>query len=1524
MALSNVGVTFVSQNFSTFINNMTGAVTAISNLGRMTQNRLAAINSMNDAMVQVADTTADLLIELTRLEAIDNLNNIMAAGAIASKDFANGLAAINNQSLKLSSSGAGLAKAGQIITGFAAVLERSLGGVFKGISSAAGLGGMIGGLLGTIAPGIGNVLGGFIGSLVGAVAQLTINIEKALFNLYKSIAVAVITFLPKTIGAIVKAGINIAEAVYGFGKTVISSIGKVLNTILSPIKGLFSAIFGAFTGGTGSLGGTIFSSMFKFEVLKQVIRGVISEIKMLAKESFSAAVGLQTLTIRLDNLIAMQIRSARGIDDYGTSIKMASGYTQNLLRWIQKLALATPISVEDISRTVSLSLAMGWTVQSTKELTKAIIDYTATLGMGSEISERIIYNFAQMKQQGKVTGTELRDLGRGAFMPINTILRIMYDSLDLVADGMDKTTISFADFSQQASEGTIPVEKFFGAFVKFVGTAMPDAAYRMNYTFEAVRQNIKDLFGVLLGWNVLGPMIKSITKPLQDFIEMLSTDEALANANAIGKAIAFMVDSVGTGFSLIGKSLGQFFQAMGFGKISIENVVISIIKFGMAIRAALAGISKFIATLIPFAQGIHSAIGSTLDDMGGATVRNINDTRDKANKTFEEMSGDFFTWGANIVISFAEGMITGAASAITAAINYIANLLTSWFVVHSPPKILPDIGNWGMETINEWLHGFTQADFSILNDMQGVIKDALGALVNLGVITDVQSSEEYLSISLDLIQAMDELNRTGTISASIFERLASIGGVFGQEIAELLQLQLDYNEQLAQQAIFEQAVADATRIAEQAQVDYDNAVKATQVSAGKTNNLIREYNKMLRKGADKNVLKDKLKLINLSEIELKAARKAEEDKKNSLEIAQEQLQLAKDALEAFKDALVPLQDAIELQKTLIQTLVDLAQAQKDVETAASGGAGAIEDLGDAIKDLSDTFGGAGGGFEIDFDALKNKAAKEFQRIFDDMKKRLGKAWTDSFTDPTSGFQVALSNLKVAWATTIIDLKSAWDTFAATVQLPSWDEISKAWNAPVPGVGAPGERGRDKEPTSSKSLVQKFRDVIELFTKDIEAGKGGILGLLGRVATYVFNSLRDKLIEIFNNPSNQQAVSDAFNNFMTWVTDLILGKEQTFATTPEGGAVTGTPTPWAERLGTALVEGIKTTMITAIDSIDWSIIITKIGTALYNALFLKKKDKSGNEAGPGIVEGLYLSITDAISQKAPLLVIAIRLFWSTLKFLLGIGSPSTISYAYGGDLVQGLYDGLVFYVTSKWQTARDGLNTFLNNVLEFFGIPRGGGDAQSFVDIAGNIVNGLVNGMSTSIDNAWQAVKDIVDGFIRDIKGFFGVDGTTEYTNPFMNIGKAIIDGIVSGITKFKSAILTAVGNLGIEIPAWLRKLLEASSPSMVFADIGKDMMLGMAEGIKDTSDIVKKEIGVSVKNPSANFKDKRTLDPYKALEAALNVSKLKDRMQLSMKAPMNASPVYGNTVNFGDVHITDNAMSWAVFKAQVQRAIIEG
>ena len=76
-------------------------------------------------------------------------------------------------------------------------------------------------------------------------------------------------------------------------------------------------------------------------------------------------------------------------------------------------------------------------------------------------------------------------------------------------------------------------------------------------------------------------------------------------------------------------------------------------------------------------------------------------------------------------------------------------------------------------------------------------------------------------------------------------------------------------------------------------------------------------------------------------------------------------------------------------------------------------------------------------------------------------------------------------------------------------------------------------------------------------------------------------------------------------------------------------------------------------------------------------------------------------------------------------------------------------------------------------------------------------------------------------------------------------------------------------------------------------------MLGLEQGISGSAGIVRKAM--------ANTMGEYAMTPG-----------------YSMSAPMSAQPVYGGAaLYFGDVNIT-NGMDFALFKALVQKAIIEG
>jgi hypothetical protein len=369
---------------------------------------------------------------------------------------------------------------------------------------------------------------------------------------------------------------------------------------------------------------------------------------------------------------------------------------------------------------------------------------------------------------------------------------------------------------------------------------------------------------------------------------------------------------------------------------------------------------------------------------------------------------------------------------------------------------------------------------------------------------------------------------------------------------------------------------------------------------------------------------------------------------------------------------------------------------------------------------------------------------------------------------------------------------------------------------------------------------------------------------------------DKFVEYIKSKFTLKAIWDTIiaNNPIAYTIDIgkwLLGGLTDFTVDIAGVELPEPTVPDTTPIGSNIISGVQTGVDTEAETFSWKK-VWDIIVGGFKSLLRIPESPSGlfTDFGVDVVDGFSKGITDQIAA------ITWDDIWQVIidgfKLLFGIGSESTVFNGFGVETINGLKTGIVDTINSI--TGPEGTLTIAFNNL------------------------------------------------ITTIKGFFGIGKKIE-DNPFYMIGKSIIDGIVSGLSAFMGTLQSKIAEIAALMPAWMRELIGAESPSKVFSDIGKDMMLGMAEGIKNTSDIVKKEIGISVKNPSVKLKGKSMLDPYAALEAALKVSKLKNRMQLDMKAPMNATPVYGNTVNFGDVHITDNAMSWAVFKAQVQRAIVE-
>jgi len=269
---------------------------------------------------------------------------------------------------------------------------------------------------------------------------------------------------------------------------------------------------------------------------------------------------------------------------------------------------------------------------------------------------------------------------------------------------------------------------------------------------------------------------------------------------------------------------------------------------------------------------------------------------------------DALRWGIEIVSEFASGMIQGATGAMVVALNFISGVLESWLKAFSPPRIAPSIGIWGASAMEEWLKGFTEGDFSILEGIQGPLQSAMSTLVSLGVVAAEKAGKAFVRLSQDIAGAI----ATGKGFGAVIANLRQVGGRFGDALANIAQGQFN--------------VARATREVEEAERRLADSRKATEQHKGTIQGLRAEFKALRKAGADPAVLKAKREEIKAEQARLRQSRVAGKAAEADVKTAKERETNAKRQL--------------GLQQRLINQLIKMAQVQAQATAAAAAAAAA--------------------------------------------------------------------------------------------------------------------------------------------------------------------------------------------------------------------------------------------------------------------------------------------------------------------------------------------------------------------------------------------------------------------------------------------------------------------------------------------------------------------------------------------------------------------------------------------------------
>lgn len=280
-------------------------------------------------------------------------------------------------------------------------------------------------------------------------------------------------------------------------------------------------------------------------------------------------------------------------------------------------------------------------------------------------------------------------------------------------------------------------------------------------------------------------------------------------------------------------------------------------------------------------------------------------------------------------------------------------------------------------------------------------------------------------------------------------------------------------------------------------------------------------------------------------------------------------------------------------------------------------------------------------------------------------------------------------------------------------------------------------------------------------------------------------------------------------------------------------------------GTMVMIGAKITSVAKLIGVAWGFITSPIGLviiAITAFIAILVKTYKTNEEFRAKVDEVWKAIKSVIS--------------SVLKEI-----QSTIVSVWGKitKFWQDNQESIKQIVDTVWKAIGVIINWAMSNIIAIFQVawPIISGVVKiawnlikSAVEIGINLVMGIIQTVMQLINGdwkgAWETIKQTASSVWNSIESFF------RNVNLF-EIGKNIIQGLIKGINSMWENVKKTAAGIADLIPDWLKKKLGIHSPSRVMAKVSKWIPAGVATGIYNSLDYIKKSAEAMSRAAIPNF-----------------------------------------------------------------------
>lgn len=277
------------------------------------------------------------------------------------------------------------------------------------------------------------------------------------------------------------------------------------------------------------------------------------------------------------------------------------------------------------------------------------------------------------------------------------------------------------------------------------------------------------------------------------------------------------------------------------------------------------------------------------------------------------------------------------------------------------------------------------------------------------------------------------------------------------------------------------------------------------------------------------------------------------------------------------------------------------------------------------------------------------------------------------------------------------------------------------------------------------------------------------------------------------------ITDKLRDAATWVKDNIV--------TPILNAVKSafginSPSTLFAEIGGFLIDGLFQGIVNKVTGVfEWfyNNLMLPVINAVKSVFGVQSPSTVFAEIGGFLIDGLFQGIIDKITTVYDWVnTNIVQPVINAVKSLFGVQSPSTIFSEIGGFLIDGLWQGMINKIGDAFGWIRDHIfNPITNAFKNLFGINS---PSTVFASFGGDLIQGLINGVS-------EKVQGVIDWFRNLVPKI--MDALSNLKQSLSDKFQEAIDGVQQKLNDLKDKVTNVFNDLPSLIGASVDKIRDA-------------------------------------------------------------------------------------------------------------------